>query len=58
MQQIIIRLNADNERLRRLLVNAKDDIVKKDEVIANLHKQIETLKRKPIRKRNAKMPKM
>ena len=51
MQQMIIRLNADNERLRQLLVNANEEMAKQKDVIANLHKQIETLKRKPIRKR-------
>lgn len=46
-----IRLQFDNEQLRSKLKHATDKIAQQDEVIVNLQKQIEILKRKPQRKK-------
>ena len=51
MEQYAIRLNADNERLRKQLTDAKEEIGKQSAVILTLHRQIDILKTKKKRKK-------
>ena len=40
---MMIRLNADNERLRQLLVNANEEMAKQKDVIANLQHKLKLI---------------